>query len=175
MWTENGNFNIRKEREGNLEPRDQEGDHGYHYKAVQNLLPGDYPLRLQFCRSFQELDDGDNTLNKILSTDEFMFTKDGSFNYHNEHYYSKENPRQKRVIIGPYFFKQSLNGDRYKSFLDLDLPILIRNAGKDPDNIIFLHDGAPPHSSRGIRDFLNEKYPLSRIERAADNDLNLFK
>jgi len=67
--------------------------HPYHFTAVQNLHPGDRELRMQFCREFLELHNQDaNFLTNLLWTDKSLFTREGTFNQHNFHYYAEENP-----------------------------------------------------------------------------------
>ena len=41
------------------------------------------------------------------------------------------------------------------------------------DQFVFMQDGAPPHWSRAVRDWLNEKLPNRWIGRGADTDLNI--
>ena len=67
--------------------------HPYYYTPVQNLHPGDAELRMQFCREFLGLTyQHENFLTSILWTDESLFTRQGTFNQHNLHYYADENP-----------------------------------------------------------------------------------
>jgi hypothetical protein len=64
--------------------------HPYHYTKVQAVLPQDYEPRMQ--QAHWLLERNDNFLEKVLWTDEALFTRDGVFNRHNEHYYALENP-----------------------------------------------------------------------------------
>jgi hypothetical protein len=64
--------------------------HPYHYTKVQAVLPQDYEPRMQHAHWL--LERNDNFLEKVLWTDEALFTRDGVFNRHNEHYYAQENP-----------------------------------------------------------------------------------
>jgi hypothetical protein len=63
--------------------------HSYHYTKVQSVLPQDYEPRMQHAHWL--LERNDNFLEKVLWTDEALFTRDGVFNRHNEHYYALEN------------------------------------------------------------------------------------
>lgn len=152
----------------------------YHLTPVQELEERDYVARTNFCRWLLNKDiEEDHFLRRILWTDESLFTKEGIFNSHNLHHWATENPRLARVtstqrrfscnvwagiigerIIGPHFFDGHLNGETYLDFLRNDLPRLLD--GLDPDqrrDMIFQHDGAPPHYSAAVRRFLNDRHP----------------
>lgn len=75
-----------------------EGQHAFHYTRVQALKPEDYPRRVAFCRWLLRQNRLDPDFSKkILFTDESTFGREGTFNYHNNHYWSSENPHQKAV------------------------------------------------------------------------------
>lgn len=106
-------------------------------------------------------------------------------NRHNCHYWSDENPHWVRTIdhqhrwsvnvwcgivdsqiIGPHFFDQSLNGERYLQFLQHDLPGLLDDVAYATRlTMWFQQDGAPPHFARIVRNFLDERYPEKWIGR----------
>lgn len=152
----------------------------YHIQRVQELTENDRPLRLTFCNWFRERVEEDvNFCAKILFTDECCFTRYGIMNYHNTHYWADANPHAIRqhhfqhrfsvnvwagilgdTFLGPYVLPERLNGATYLQFLQNvlpdyldDVPLGIRR------QIWFMHDGAPPHFSRAVRDFLNATYP----------------
>jgi len=63
-------------------------------------------------------------------------------------------------LIGPFVFDNSLTGNTYEVFLrnELpglleDIPLMIRR------QMYFQHDGAPPHYTRHVREYLNESFP----------------
>jgi len=59
-----------------------------------------------------------------------------------------------------------VNSEIYKNFLKNDLPILLENVPLHlRRNMIFQHDGAPTHTSRNVRRFLNRTYPNRWIGR----------
>jgi hypothetical protein len=61
--------------------------HAYHYTRVQNLLPEDLPLRVQFCEwLLQQHEANPNFVKSILFTDECFFSRNGTFNIHNYMY-----------------------------------------------------------------------------------------
>ncbi|KAJ8943306.1 hypothetical protein NQ318_004747 [Aromia moschata] len=67
--------------------------HPYHYTPVQQLLPQDLPVRLQFAQLLQNMQtENPDFLNKILFPDEATFTGLGVFNWRNNHLSDSENP-----------------------------------------------------------------------------------
>ncbi|KAJ8955745.1 hypothetical protein NQ318_008617 [Aromia moschata] len=152
----------------------------FHIQPVQELLPHDLAARLQFSQIIQQYRADDMDFHKkILFTDESCFTRRGITNLHNQHVYADENPHAiitksfQRVfsinvrmgfinnsLIGPIRLPNRLDGNSYLDFLqntlpDLfdDLPLNLRN------QMYFMHDGAPPHFARIVREYLNEQFP----------------
>lgn len=65
-----------------------------------------------------------------------------------------------------------LNGQDYLNFLRYELPDHIRGLNLPPENaarIIFVHDGAGPHHTNHIRDYLNAAFPGRWIGRNSVN------
>ena len=63
-------------------------------------------------------------------------------------------------LIGPFVFDNNLMGNTYEVFLrnELpglleDIPLIIRS------QMYFQHDGAPPHYTRHVREYLNGSFP----------------
>lgn len=154
--------------------------HAFHLNPVQALEETDFDLRVQFCRWLLNSDiEQYGFFKKILWTDESLFTREGVFNCHNMHQWAEENPnatrerafqRRFRVnvwagvlgdqLIGPYVFEESLNGERYLHFLQHTLPILLDGVDANQrDAIIFQQDGAPPHYTNEVREWLSLNYP----------------
>lgn len=156
--------------------------HPYHFTLVQALEPQDYAPRVQFCRWLLNNDiEQYHFLKKILYTDESTFTREGVFNIHNMHHWAQENPNviressfQRRFhvnvwmgvignkLIGPHIFQGNLTGQGYLDFLQHDLPTFLDELDLDHhqrDSVIFQQDGAPPHFSNDVRQFLTENYP----------------
>lgn len=118
-------------------------------------------------------------LKNILWSDECKFTNCGIFNRKNEHVWSIENPRENREIrkqvrfsvnvwagiyddkaIGPFLFEENLNGDRYLEFLNIQLQEYLSDIPLDRlRRIWYQQDGAPPHNTRAVRNFLNQEFP----------------
>lgn len=164
----------------------QEKLYPYHFTPVQNLRNNDLPNRLrfaQFCRNQQN--DDPMFLNKVLFTDEATFTRRGIFNFRNKHAWDIENPNLvvdrhfqhefkiniwcgiiDNNILGPYQLPPNLNGESYLHFLQTiliecldDLPLNLRQ------DMLFMQDGAPPHFSLPVRNYLNTHFPDRWIGR----------
>lgn len=160
----------------------------YHSYKVQEVRQADYPLRLQYCQIMQhKIQIDDQFLEKILFADESTFSKDGIINLRNSHSWADENPRFKKawksqwrfslnvwagivgdVIIGPVFLPSRLDGHTYRGhleqlndFLD-DVPLNTRQ------EMWYMHDGAPAHSTHAVQEFLCERFPERWIGRGVD-------
>lgn len=167
--------------------------HPYHIQSVQDLLPPDLDLRLDFCRFINEQRAQNvNFSRNILFTDEACFTRSGITNLHNEHVYDDENPHATKVthyqhefkinvwagiidtfIIGPVILPHRLNGENYLEHLQNTLPNLLDDLplGLRHD-MWFMHDGAPPHFALNVRNYLNQQYPNKWIGRGNDAPVN---
>lgn len=154
----------------------------YHSQKVQNLLPGDSELRLNFCKWLQE---NRHQVSSILFTDEASFTRDGVNNMRNKHNWDYENPHatvescfQHRFsinvwcgiidnhLVGPFIFEGRLTGNEYLMFLQNNLPELLENLPLiTRQQLIFQQDGAPIHFARGVRNYLNATFGNNWIGR----------
>lgn len=151
----------------------------YKYQIHQHLYGDDNDRRLVYCNWFlNAVQQNPGFPFHILYSDESRFTNQGMFNRNNTRYWAQENPRlvgrgniQERFgfncwlgvlgdrIIGPIFFDGTLTGERYlfflqnqtAEFLDL-LPLAYLQ------NLFFQQDGAPPHNSRRVMEYLNNLY-----------------
>ncbi len=64
------------------------------------------------------------------------------------------------IFLGPYVIDGSLTGEKYLDFLQHNLPQLLDQLTQQQrEELIFQHDGAPPHFSNDVRQWLNENYP----------------
>ena len=145
-------------------------------QRVQHLGPGDFAERLEFCKWFN----GSRELHRyILFTDESQFNHDGVNNTHKSHMWADENPHataesnfQQRFsvnvccavlddqLIGPFILEGRHTGEAYLRFLQEELPRLMKDVPLNKRGYMyFQHDGAPPHSSREVRNFLNYSFP----------------
>ena len=118
-------------------------------------------------------------IRNILFTDEAHFTCDRVNNTRNYHLRGLENPHgtvkrnyQTRFsvnvwcsvigdqLIGAYFFPQRLTGGIYTKFLQDELPALLENVPLQTQRqMYYQHDGAPPHFSQVVRQYLNNEFP----------------
>lgn len=162
------------------------GLYPYHFQRVQGLIPGDFPLRQQFCEWLLDSSNRDREFpTYVLVTDECCFTRDGVLNFHNYHTWTDENPHRIRqnkfqhrfslnlwagivnnTIIGPFELPARLNGASYLHFLQETLPELLEDIPLAVRrNMWFMHDGCPAHFSRGVRDHLDTAFPQKWIGR----------
>ncbi|KAJ8940238.1 hypothetical protein NQ318_016694, partial [Aromia moschata] len=137
------------------------------------LLPHDLAARLQLSQIIQQYRADDMDFHKkILFTDESCFTRRGITNLHNEHVYADENPHAIRAkssqrefsinvwmafinnsLIGPIRLPNRLHSNSYLDFLQNTLPDLFDDLPLNPRNqMYFMHDGAPPHFARIVRE-----------------------
>lgn len=66
-------------------------------------------------------------------------------------------------LIGPFFFEDNVNGNNYLTMLNgLVIPKLEQLGLID---CYFQQDGAPPHFSRNVKNYLNERFPNKWIGR----------
>jgi hypothetical protein len=62
--------------------------------------------------------------------------------------------------VGPYFFDGTVTGESYLEMLrEVVLPRLQNSPLYDNIKIIWQQDGAPPHYSLRVREFLNNSFP----------------
>jgi len=73
--------------------------------------------------------------------------------------------------IGPFIFEGHHTGEAYLRFLQEELPRLLEDVPLNKrGRMCFLHDGAPPHSSREVRNFLNYPFPGRWIGRGGPHN-----
>jgi len=139
------------------------------------LEPGDHAERMDLCRWITPHPE---LLSVILFTDEASFTRDGINTSRNVHMWSHENPHQTHVtnfqrrfsvnvwcgllgngLFGPFVFHNNLTGNTYEAFLSNDLPGLLEDIPlMARSQMYFQHDGAPPHYTRHVTEYLNESF-----------------
>lgn len=61
-------------------------------------------------------------------------------------------------IIGPYIFKGKVDTQKYLSMLRFKVLPELRRIGKNSREIIYMHDGAPPHVGQPVRNFLTNNF-----------------
>jgi len=147
----------------------------YHVQQVQHLPPDDLAERLNFCKWLN----GSREVHPyIMFTDDAQFNRDGVNNTHNAHVWGDENPHatvesnfQQRFSVnvwcavldeqlkGPLILEGGLTGETYLRLLQEELPQVLEDVHLNKrSRMFFQHDGAPPHSSRGVTNFLNYRF-----------------
>jgi len=164
-----------------------DGMYPYHVQRVQHLGPGNFAQRLEFCKWLN----GSRQLRRyILFTDEAPFNRDGANNTHNSHVLADENPHatvesnfQLRFSVnvwcavldeqltGPFILEGRLTGEAYLRFLQEELSRLLEDVPLNKrGRMYFQHDGAPPHFSLEVRNFLNYRFPGRWIGRGGPHN-----
>lgn len=160
--------------------------HPYKIHLVQGLKPQDPEKRLNFIAEISlKLEEDNFFLDKICWSDESRFHNNGTVNRHNCHYWSPVNPHWMREtafqevwginvwcalfnghLIGPYFYQGTLTGERYLNFLQNDFPLLLQNIPIAERATMWLQqDGAPPHFSQQVTNYINLIFPRRWIGR----------
>lgn len=160
--------------------------HPFRCQKVQALCPADFPARVAFATWFLQQDARDPDWSKhVLFTDEATFTREGVYNTHNNHVWADINPHATRTrgyqhrfnvnvwagvienhLLGPYIMPKHLTGENYNRFLQETLPELFDNIPLGfRQNMWYMHDGAPAHFARTVRDTLNTAFPGRWIGR----------
>ena len=74
-------------------------------------------------------------------------------------------------MIGTFILEGRLTGEAYLRFLQEKLPRRLEDVPLNKrGRIYFQHDGAPPHSSREFRNFLNYRFPGRWIGRGGTHN-----
>jgi len=112
----------------------------------------------------------------ILWSDEVVFHIGGFVNRHNCHYWAAHDPEvtgekmQNRPkvtvwigmtaasVIGPYLLRDTMNVKRYLQMLE-DYVWPIVSGWENNDELVFMHNGAPPHFALSVRAWLDQKFP----------------
>ena len=148
----------------------------YHDQRAQHLEPVDHAQRMDLCHCIKAHTE---LLSVILFSDETSFSRDGVNNLRNVHTWPHDNPHETSVtnfqrrfsvnvwcgvignkLIGPFVFDNNLTGNVYEVFLRNELPGLMEDTLLIVRNQMYIqHDGAPPHYTRHVRDYLNESIP----------------
>ena len=144
---------------------------------LQDLKATDAPLRLHFAKLvLANRDMQDN----ILWSDECHFYMNGAINTKNCVIWSAQNPRAYRTMplhsekvtvwlgvskafsILPFFFDESVNGERYLSMLKSHLLSNLRTNRK-LRSCVFMQDGAPAHIFHKVKEFLAQHFGNDRV------------
>ena len=158
----------------------KEGYKPYKIHISHTLQPGDPERRLVFCQWFtNQRRQNPNFIYNIIWSDECKFTNCGLFNRNNEHVWATENPRINRQvrpqirfgvnvwaglynnrIFGFWLFEENLTGNVYLNFLNTQFQEFLMNVPLATlPHLWFQQDGAPPHNTRAVHEFLNREFP----------------
>ncbi|GFW15218.1 uncharacterized protein TNCV_173631 [Trichonephila clavipes] len=116
---------------------DTYGAYSYRPVLAQELMPGDQERRFDFCNfMLNTLDENPDFFNEVLWSDECQFSRQGTINTQNRHYWSLENPHLvrpnrhhvrwsvnvwcgiwKSTLIGPMYFDGPLTSESYMEIL----------------------------------------------------------
>ncbi|GFU57373.1 uncharacterized protein TNCV_3635521 [Trichonephila clavipes] len=132
-------------------------------------MPGDQDRRFDFYNFvLNTLDENPDFLNEVLWLDECQFSRQGTINTQNRHYWSLENPHLirpnrhqlrwsvnvwcgiwKSTLIGPIYFDGSLTSESYTEILSGPLADFLEDevSLRDLSGMWYQHDGAPAHKS----------------------------
>lgn len=165
-----------------------DGQHPYHFRRTQELLPLDFSARVAFCQWLQTEQCRDEAfVSKVLWSDEASFTRSGLVNSHNEHVWSHVNPHayttgnyqhQWRInvwagiladrVIGPIFLPTIMDANAYLQLLTGELEDQLEDLSVSAYySMWFQHDGAPAHYSRNVRAYMNSRFPEQWIGRGS--------
>ncbi|XP_018573282.1 uncharacterized protein LOC108912525 [Anoplophora glabripennis] len=135
--------------------------HLYKVSIVQQLHPPDYYQRIRYCEWFNENLNNNDLLNLTFFSDQAWVHLSGYINSQNYRTWATENPHEfiktslhpqkigicvavsRRRIIGPIFFQEVINGERYRWILRQALEQM------HDDELrfgYFQQDGAPAHT-----------------------------
>jgi hypothetical protein len=146
----------------------------YKIMAVQELLPRDFGIRVEYCQWFLNHLNNNNTLDLTFFTDETWFHLSGYINKQNMRIWSAENPHEfvetplhpkkigiwlavsRRRIFGPVFYEGTINADRYRNNL---LEPFFQNLYDDELlHGYFQQDNATAHKTRQTMERIHEFY-----------------
>lgn len=160
--------------------------HPYKPRFVNTLKERDYIPRFEFSAWFQgEVEETRLFPRQILWSDEATFTSNGTVSSQNCRWWARENPNfiiecrdqysfktnvwcgiLNNRLIGPFFFRQNLNGERYLHLLEGELSDILEDM---PPNIRqtlwYQQDGASIHTTLAVRRFLDRKFGRKWIGR----------
>lgn len=147
--------------------------HPYKVTVVQELHPLDYGKRVRYCEWFNE-NVNDDLLDQTFFTDEAWFHLSGYVNSQNYRTWATENPHNfvetslhpikvgvwvamsRRRIIGPIFFHETLNAERYRRLI---LEPFLQQLHDDELQVgYFQQDGATPHTAGATIRYLQQFY-----------------
>lgn len=161
----------------------------YKPQFIHTLLPRDYERRYEFCYDIQGMLEDDRFMTRrIMFSDEATFSSNGTVTSQNCRWWSDENPHftikarnqysfktnvwcgiYKNKILGPFFFRNTLNADRYLDFLQNELTDILDDLPiAERQQIWFQQDGAPCHNRHDVREYLDNIFNRRVIHRYSE-------
>jgi hypothetical protein len=161
--------------------------HPYIMQIHQTLTPQDHRKRVAHAQQqLQQMETNPYFLESLLFSDEAHFHINGNVNTHNFRFWSQSNPawcqekplHSPRItvwagigchgVVGPFFFHQNVNGLNYLQMIQQEfLPVV--QQWDSFHSLIFMQDGAPPHWSTAVRNFLSAVFPNRWMGRGSPN------
>lgn len=157
--------------------------HPYKIQTKQLLYDEDKAFRVAYAENqLRSIAESPGYLDRLFFSDESHFSLYGTVHRHNMRYWSDANPHWysesplhcekttawaaigSQGIIGPFFFRQTINKDRYLDMLQNEFyPI----ANTQYPDLIFMQDGAPPHWGINVRQWLETNFEGRWIGRGS--------
>lgn len=149
----------------------------YRLQTTQALTSDDKVRRMEFANFVLN----DTTiLDNVFWSDEAYFSLSGHVHRHNCIIWGSERPmatfpvtyQSPKILVWfgfsntyrvtPFFFDGTMDGDDYKTMLETHVFPQLQRLGKT-NQVVFQHDGAPPHFARVTTNFLKSVLPENRI------------
>ncbi|GAA51098.1 transposable element Tc3 transposase [Clonorchis sinensis] len=147
----------------------------YHFTLLQNITEEDKEQRVMFANW---LLDNEEIVPNILWSDEANFSVDGPINKHNcviwsreAHEYLTHNLHfphlcvwigfSSKCLLRPFFFDATVSGDSYLHMLQTHVIPQLKQHKKS--SAVFQQDGALPHYSNQVRNYLREQFSDERV------------
>jgi hypothetical protein len=149
----------------------------YHFTLLQNIIEEDKEQRVTFANWLMH---NEELIPNLLWSDEANFSVDGIINRHNCVIWSRETSHEylthnlhsphlcvwmgfsSKCLLCPFFFNGTVSGDSYLHMLQTHvIPQLKQH--KKKSSTIFQQDGAPPHYSNQVRNYLREQFSDEKV------------
>lgn len=194
-FTDNPHSSIRNvERDGDMPSRSsihrilkEARFHPYRLQLHQKLRQQDCQRRVDHALTQLALLDIDQSFKShLLFSDEAHFHVDGVVNLQNCRYWDSTNcfcsfeqplhsPRVTvwaaigyQGVVGPFFFQGNVTGANYLELLQNRFLPAVQQF-QEFNEVVFMQDGAPPHWSKSVRDWLSATFPNRWMGRNSPN------
>ena len=162
----------------------------YKLQIVHFLKPTDFDVRYKFAvEILNEIDIDPNFLNRIIFSDESIFHISAKVNTHNTRCWSSETPHRilqlerdspkimvwcamtfQKILCYYIFTERTVTGNSYLDMIEqYAVPIMTDPTvlESDPNEAIFMQDGASPHYANIVRDYLDRVFPERWLGRGS--------